>query len=61
MKGGLLIISIIIFIVYFVYRHYLKKIWGIDSKAKTPAVKNENGVDFCNSINSFRVLVVFLI
>ena len=31
---------------YVIYGRYLEKTWGIDPKAKTPAVANEDGVDF---------------
>ncbi len=29
---------------YVIYGRYLEKTWGIDPKAKTPAVANEDGV-----------------
>ena len=34
---------------YVIYGRYLEKTWGIDPKAKTPAVANEDGVDFVPS------------
>ena len=46
----LLIISMIALLVaYFGYGRYLEKTWGVYSKAKTPAVKNDDGVDFVPS------------
>ena len=43
----IMIIAVIcLFAGYVVYGRYLAKIWGIDSKAKTPAYEMEDGVDY---------------
>lgn len=51
MNGLLLlgITSIILIAAYLLYGRYLVKTWGIDPKAKTPAVEREDGTDFVPS------------
>ena len=45
----LLISMVALLVAYFGYGRYLERTWGVDSKAKTPAVKNDDGVDFVPS------------
>ena len=41
-----LIAAVVLLTAYLVYGRWLAKKWGIDPKAKTPAVKFNNGKDF---------------
>lgn len=50
--NGLLLLGIAIVILvaaYLLYGRYLVKTWGIDPRAKTPAVRKEDGTDFVPS------------
>lgn len=50
--NGLLLLGIAIVILvaaYLLYGRYLVKSWGIDPRAKTPAVRKEDGTDFVPS------------
>ncbi|MBM6808950.1 carbon starvation protein A [Faecalicoccus pleomorphus] len=50
--NGLLLLGIAIVILvaaYLLYGRYLVKTWGIDSRAKTPAVRKDDGTDFVPS------------
>ena len=47
---ALLGITIVILVAaYLTYGRYLVKTWGIDAKAKTPAVRKDDGTDFVPS------------
>ena len=46
----LLVIAMVVLIVaYVVYGRYLERTWGVDPNAKTPAIKNDDGVDYVPS------------
>lgn len=51
MNGLLLlaIAAIILVLAYLLYGRYLVRTWGIDEKAKTPAIEKEDGVDYVPS------------
>ncbi|WP_296880541.1 carbon starvation protein A [Thomasclavelia sp.] len=51
MNGLLLLVlaMVVLITAYVVYGRYLERTWGVDSKAKTPAVVNDDGVDFVPS------------
>lgn len=50
--NGLLLLAIAVIVLglaYMIYGRYLERTWGVDPQAKTPAVENEDGVDFVPS------------
>ncbi|MCD7839474.1 MAG: carbon starvation protein A [Erysipelotrichaceae bacterium] len=51
MNGLLLlaIAAIVLILAYLLYGRYLVRTWGIDEKAKTPAIEREDGVDYVPS------------
>ncbi len=51
MNGLLLlaIAAIVLILAYLLYGRYLVRTWGIDEKAKTPAIEKEDGVDYVPS------------